>query len=190
MRILGFATDANFLWNVEIKTYHFAFVQTQVNARITKSLTMLTVPRVCTEEIYLNVIATTSTSLGTALWMLQEPECLLHQCRYITAEPTHQAGLMANILARTKERSPGRSAFTGATEFAIGKLMSRSVTAEHTLCITCQKHLAARSATVETKDIVSCKWPYCSLINYCTWCHMFLNIISPIFTTFTWFTMY
>ena len=140
------------------KTYHFAFVQTQVNVRITKSLTMLTVPRVYTEETYSNVTETTSTSVGTALWMLREPECLLHQCHNITVEPTHQAGLMVNILARTKERSPGRSAFTGAAEFAIGKLMSRSVTAEHTLCITCQKHPAAGSATVETKDTVS--WAY------------------------------
>ena len=115
---------------------------------------MLTVPRVYTEERYSNVTETTSTSVGTALWMLREPECLLHQCHNITVEPTHQAGLMVNILARTKERSPGRSAFTGAAEFAIGKLMSRSVTAEHTLCITCQKHPAAGSATVETKDIV------------------------------------
>lgn len=137
--------------------YHFAFVQTQVNARITKSLTMLTVPRVYTEETYSNVTETTSTSVGTALWMLREPECLLPQCHKITVEPTHQAGLMVNIPERTKERSPGRYAFTGATEFAIGKLMSRSVTAEHTLCITCQKHPAARSATVETKDIVSWK---------------------------------
>ena len=115
---------------------------------------MLTVPRVYKEEIYSNVIATTSTSVGTALWMLQEAECLLHQCRKIIAVPTQQAGLMVNILARTKEQSQGRSAFTGAAEFAIGKLMSRSVTAEHTLCITCQKHPVARSATVETKDIV------------------------------------
>ena len=157
MKTLGFAADANFRWNVEVKKYYFAFVQTRMNVQITKSLTVLTVPRVYTEEMYSNVTKTTSTSVGTALWMLQEPECLLHQCRKITVEPTQQAGLMVNILARTKERSPGRSAFTGAAEFAIGKWMSRSVTAEHTLCITCQKHPAAGSATVETKDIVRWK---------------------------------